>query len=479
MALQDTYPFYLANRPQSPNADLEVIDKYTGETATRVAKAGPDILEQAIAKAVEAATPLRRLHAYQRRDVLLHCVERFEARHEELALALCIEAGKPIRDARGEATRLIDTFRVAAEEATRIYGEVFPMDASPRAAGYRGMWQRVPVGPCSFISPFNFPLNLAAHKIAPAIAAGCPFVLKPASYTPVGALIIGETLAECAVLPEGTFSILPMSRDAADLLTTDDRMKLLSFTGSPSVGWDLKTKAGKKKVVLELGGNAACIVDRDADLDDTIDRCLLGGFYQSGQSCIAVQRLLVHAEIHDDFRDRYVEAVRNLKAGNPRDEDTFVGPIISDGEADRIAEWIEEAVSRGAKVLCGGGRDGRMIEPTVLTDVPRDAKASCEEIFGPVVVLEPFDDFEEALRRADDSDYGLQAGVFTRDVERILDAWDDLEVGGVMINDVPSYRVDHMPYGGVKDSGLGREGLRWAIEDMTEIRLLGIRRVGR
>jgi acyl-CoA reductase-like NAD-dependent aldehyde dehydrogenase len=475
--LADTYPLYLANRPEEPNADLEVSDKYTGEVVTRVALASEDDIHRAIGAAVTATAPMRRLKAYERQAVLQHCVARFTARAEELAEVLCIEAGKPIKDSRGEVSRLIDTFRIAGEEAVRIYGEVLPMDVTPRAAAYQGFWKRVPIGPCSFISPFNFPLNLAAHKIAPAIAAGCPFVLKPASLTPLGALILGEILAETD-LPYGAFSILPCRRDGARLFTEDERLKLLSFTGSPEVGWALKAKAGRKKVVLELGGNAACIVDEDIDgkwLDDAVERMIVGAFYQSGQSCIAVQRILVHARRYDEFRRKFVAAAEALVAGNPRDEDTFIGPMISEAEATRLSGWIDEAVAAGATVLCGGGRDGAMHQATVLEGVDPKLDLHCKEAFGPVALLEPFGDFDDALRRVNASTFGLQAGVFTRDLYKAHHAWDELEVGGVLIGDIPNWRVDHMPYGGVKASGLGREGLRWAIEDMTEIRLLAVR----
>lgn len=474
MPLAETYPFYLANAPESPNADLEVTDKFEGTVATRVAMASPADIDRAIAAAVDAAEPMRTLPAHKRQAVLNHCVARFTERFDELAESLCIEAGKPIKDSKGEVTRLIDTFRIAAEESVRINGEVFPMDISARAEGRFGMWKRVPIGPCSFISPFNFPLNLAAHKVAPAIAAGCPFVLKPASRTPIGALIIGETLAETD-LPKGAFSILPCHREGADLFTTDPRLKLLSFTGSPGVGWALKAKAGKKKVVLELGGNAACVVDADADLDDAIDRIIIGAFYQSGQSCIGVQRIIVHASIYDEFKARFVKATRALKAGDPKDPETFVGPMISEKEAKRLKGWIDEAVADGATVLCGGGREGAMLQATVLEGVPRDAKCYREEAFGPMALLTAFDDFDAALDEVNDSEFGLQAGIFTRDIYKAHKAWDALDVGGVVIGDVPSWRVDHMPYGGVKDSGLGREGIRYAIEDMTEIRLMVLR----
>jgi acyl-CoA reductase-like NAD-dependent aldehyde dehydrogenase len=472
--LQDSYPYYLANRPEVPNADLPVEDKYHGHVVTRVARADSAALSQAISAAVEAAAPMRRLSAWQRKAILLHLVRRCRERTDQLIEVLMMEAGKPRQFARGEVGRLIDTLQFSAEEATRITGQVLPLDVTERASGYRGMWQRVPVGPCAFITPWNFPLNLVAHKIGPALACGCPFILKPASSTPVSALLLGEMLAETD-LPAGAFSILPMRASDADALVEDERIKKLSFTGSAAVGWQLRDRARKKHVTLELGGNAAVVIDRDAHLNDAVARCIFGGYYQSGQSCISVQRILIHRTVYDEFRQMFVAAVQRLKTGDPRDEETFVGPIISENEAKRIEATVRQAVQRGARLLCGGKRDGRMIEPAVLEAVPRDADASCEEIFGPVTLLEPFDEFDEALQSVNASRYGLQAGVFTRDIGRIQQAWDELQVGGVVINDVPSFRVDHMPYGGSKESGLGREGIRWAIESMTEVRLLVIR----
>ena len=473
--LEPHYPLYLANEARSPNQDLAVTDKFTGEVATRVALADAATIDAGIGWAVKAAEPMARMAAYERQAVLAHCVTRFTERADELALVLCVEAGKPIRDSRGEVGRLIDTFRIAAEESVRMTGEVQPLDISPRAKGYQGMWKRVPIGPCSFISPFNFPLNLAAHKIAPALAVGCPFVMKPASRTPLGAIIIGEVLAETN-LPKGAFSILPASRDGADLFTTDDRLKLLSFTGSPEVGWDLKARAGKKKVVLELGGNAAVIVDRDTDLIDACDRITFGAFYQSGQSCIGVQRIIIHDAVYADLRRLLVRKAEALICGDPKHETTFIGPLIDEKEARRLESWIQEAIAAGGTLLCGGGREGAMLRATLLEDVPKGCKLRDEEAFGPVAILSRFGDFEEALAEVNDSRFGLQAGVFTPDLEHALTAWDRLDVGGVVIGDVPSYRVDNMPYGGVKDSGLGREGVRFAMEDMTEIRNMVIRR---
>jgi acyl-CoA reductase-like NAD-dependent aldehyde dehydrogenase len=470
----ETYPYYLANNAEQPNADLEVTDKFTGKVVTRVALADAKAIDRAIDAAVKAAEPMRQMRPYERQAVLNHCVKRFQERSEELAELLCLEAGKPIKDSRGEVSRLIDTFRVAAEESVRITGEVLNLEISARAKGYRGMVQLVPIGPCSFISPFNFPLNLAAHKIAPALAVGCPFVLKPASRTPLGAIIIGEVMAETD-LPAGAFSILPCHREGADLFTTDDRLKLLSFTGSPEVGWDLKARAGKKKVVLELGGNAACIVDADADLTDAVDRLIIGAFYQSGQSCIGVQRILVHESVYDELKTRLVDKTKKLISGDPKKEDTFIGPMIDEKEAKRLENWINSAVAAGGKLLCGGKRNGSILDATLLEDVPKDQTICTNEAFGPVAVLSKFTDFNAALDEVNDSTFGLQAGIFTRDIYKMQRAWDRLEVGGVVIGDVPSWRVDNMPYGGVKDSGLGREGIRYAMKDMSEERLLVIR----
>lgn len=474
MQLQRKYPYYLASQPEQLNADLAVVDKYTGQIATRVALADAAAIDRGIAAAVNAAEPMARLAPYERQAVLEHCVKRFRERQDELAYSLCVEAGKPIRDSRGEVARLIDTFAIAAAESVRIGGEVLSLEISARARGYAGMTKRVPIGPCSFISPFNFPLNLAAHKIAPAIAAGCPFVLKPASRTPIGAILIGEILAETD-LPPGAFSILPCHRKGADLFTTDQRLKLLSFTGSPAVGWDLKARAGKKKVILELGGNAACVIDEDADLADAFSRLITGAFYQSGQSCISVQRILVHERVYDELRERLVAATKALVMGDPKLEETFIGPMIAESEALRLDEWIQAAVKAGATLLCGGKRLGAMLQATLLENVPQDQPLCANEAFGPVAMLDRFSDFDAALDEVNDSRYGLQAGVFTRDIYKIQRAWDRLEVGGVIIGDVPSWRVDNMPYGGVKDSGLGREGVRYAIDDMTEPRLLVIR----
>jgi acyl-CoA reductase-like NAD-dependent aldehyde dehydrogenase len=475
MTLKSSFAAYLANEPFAPNRDLEVRDKYSGEVAARVPLADAGDIDRAIEAAVQAARPMRELAAAERQEVLRHCARRFQERSAELAEALCVEAGKPIKDSKGEVARLIDTFNLAADETSRSNGEVLALDAAKRGKGYFGMWKRVPAGPCSFITPFNFPLNLVAHKVAPALAAGCPFVLKPARNTPLGALIIGEVLAETN-LPKGAFSILPCDNESASALVEDDRIKLLSFTGSQGVGWDMKSRAGKKKVVLELGGNAACVVDEDADLEDAASRMITGAFYQSGQSCISVQRIIVHEKFYDAFRDKLVAKAQKLKMGDPKDEDTFIGPLIDEKAAKRLETWIQEAVAAGGRLLCGGKREGVMLEATLLESVPRSQKLSCDEAFGPVAVLSKFSDFRDALREVNNSAYGLQAGVFTRDIQKAHLAWEELEVGGVMVNEIPSWRVDHMPYGGAKESGFGREGIRFSMEEMTELRLFVLRR---
>ena len=473
--LQANYPYYLNNKAVYANEDLEVTDKYTGEVATRCALADAKAIDEGISGAVRATEPMATMASFEKKAVLEHCVTRFKERFDELAMALCIEAGKPINDAEGEVTRLIDTFQIAAEESTRMHGELQALDISPRAKGYQGMWKRVPIGPCSFISPFNFPLNLAAHKIAPALAVGCPFVMKPASRTPLGAIIMGEVLAETD-LPEGAFSILACSRDGADLFTVDDRLKLLSFTGSPGVGWDLKARCGKKKVVLELGGNAAVVVDADTkNLDDAVNRIIFGAFYQSGQSCIGVQRIMIHEAIYDVMKAKLVAKTATLIKGDPKVRETFIGPMISESEATRLHGWIQSAAAAGGKILCGGTRDGAMLDATLMENVPLTQDLCVEEAFGPAAVLQKFSNWDQAISMVNDSKFGLQAGIFTRDFYKVQQAWDEMEVGGVVVGDVPSYRVDNMPYGGVKDSGIGREGIVFAMEDMTEIRNLVIR----
>lgn len=472
------YPLYLANKPIQPNRNLAVRNKYSGEIVAHVAQADAALVEQALAAAAAAFPQMRKLPAYKRQETLNQIVANVDARRDELAQAVCVEAGKPIGDARGEIARTIDTFRIAAEESVRIRGEYDALDISARAAGYESILRRFPIGPCAFITPFNFPMNLVAHKAGPAIAVGCPFVLKPASATPLSALILGEILA-ATDLPEGAFSILPCSGKVAEPLVTDERVRKLSFTGSPTVGWWMKSHAGKKRVTLELGGNAPCIVDADADLAYAADRITIGAFYQSGQSCISVQRVIAHDQVYDRLKAALVERATRLVAGDPADERTFLGPLITAEDAVRVEEWIREATAGGAKLLCGGRRTGSVIDATYLENVDPRMRVSCQEVFGPVAVLERFSDFKAAVAAANASQFGLQAGIFTKNLDHAWYAYNELEYGGVVINDIPSFRVDSMAYGGVKDSGFGREGVRYAMQDMTEPKVLVLARIGR
>ena len=436
-----------------------------------ITRARPQDLEAAIQAATRAFAVTRKLGAYERQRVLREVAAGISRRREEFVRTLALEAGKPVKAARVEVDRAIFTFTIAAEESTRIYGEWLPLDLQAATAGRWAIVRRFPLGPVATISPFNFPLNLVAHKWAPAMAAGCTLVHKPASQTPLCSLLLAEVV-EQAGWPAGGLNVLPVAGENAEPLVTDDRVKMLSFTGSAQVGWDLKKKAGKKRVALELGGNAGVIVHDDADLAHAAERCAIGGFSYAGQVCISVQRILVQRSVFEKFLDVFLTCVGKLKLGDPLDEATDVGPMISEGAAVRAASWVEEAVAEGAQLLFGGKRTGALMEPTVLTGTRRQQKVNCEELFAPVVTVEPYDEFAEALRRVNDSPYGLQAGVFTRDAKLLFQAYEELEVGGVIAGDAPSFRIDHMPYGGVKDSGLGREGVRYAMEEMTERKVL-------
>ena len=470
-----TVPIYLAGEFVEAGTPLEVRNPANGELVATTFQAGPDELERATAAAVEGFGRTRRLASYERRDALAHVAERIAQDADELAELLTRESGKPIRDARGEVARASLTFRTAAEEALRINGEWMPLDWNAANKGRSGIWRRYPIGPVAGISPFNFPLNLAVHKVAPAIAAGCSIVLKPPSKDPLVMLRVAGYLDETD-LPKGAVSILPMDRPTGDAMVGDDRYKLLSFTGSPSVGWKMKAEAGKKKVVLELGGNAGAIVDETADLDWAVARLVYGSFAYAGQVCISVQRIYVVQSIYPEFERRFIEKVRGVKAGDPLDPDTDLGPMVDAKAVARTDEWVREALAGGARALTGGQPDGQFYPPTVLVDVPREARVCGEEVFAPVVNLFAVPDFGAAIDEINSARFGLQCGLFTNDLERTLRAHDELDVGGVIVNDVPTWRIDPMPYGGVKDSGLGREGLRWSIEDMTEPRLLAFAR---
>jgi len=427
--------------------------------------------ELAIASAVKAFGTTRRLPAFERQRVLRRVAQSISQQKDEFSRTLAQEAGKPIKAARTEVDRAVFTFNVAAEESTRIYGEYLPLDWQEYTVGRWGIVRRFPLGPIAGITPFNFPLNLVAHKVAPAIAAGCPLVLKPAPQTPLCSILLAEAVQQ-AGWPDGGLNVIPLSNEDAGLLVSDDRLKMISFTGSAAVGWTIKRNAGKKKVILELGGNAALIVHSDADLPFAAERCVAGAFAYAGQTCISVQRVLVERSVYGKFVDLLIAGASKLRVGDPMEESTDVGPLIRESDAIRAADWIQEAVRGGARLLCGGQRKGPLLEPTVLTGTRTDMKVNCQEIFAPVVTVEPYDDFDKAIRQVNSSAYGLQAGIFTRDAKLMFTAYEELEVGGLIAGDVPSFRIDHMPYGGIKDSGLGREGLRYAIEEMTEPKLL-------
>ena len=463
---------YLINGKRISRGDVvEIRSPYDGAAVGAVHLTPKEDVEAAIEAAVSAFEVTKKLGSYQRKAVLQKISTRLENLREEFARSIALESGKPIKTARAEVDRAIFTFAVAAEEATRIGGEYLPLDWQEFTAGRWGIEKRFPIGPIAAITPFNFPLNLVAHKVAPAIAAGCSMVLKPAPQTPLTALMLAEVVAE-AGWPAGALNVLPMSNEQAALIVSDDRLKMLSFTGSAAVGWQLKAKSGKKRVVLELGGNAGVIIHSDADVDYAVERCVSAGFSYAGQSCISVQRILVHRPVYERFLESFVARVKKLKTGDPLDESTDVGPLIREQDAARAVNWIERAIQSGAKLLIGGSRNGPVVEPTVLTNTTPAMDVNCEEVFAPVKTVEPYDDFGAAICQINDSPYGLQAGVFTNDVRLLFRAYNELEVGGVIAGDVPTFRIDHMPYGGVKDSGLGREGLRYAIEEMTEPKLL-------
>ena len=468
---EDVWPALVAGEAVNEGEFIEVRSPHDGSVVGRVIRPTREHVERSIAAAAAAFEVTRKMPSCERQAVLRRVTQAVSERREEFAQMICAEAGKPIKTARGEVERAIFTLEIAAEESTRIYGEVIPIDVQEFTRGRWAMVRRYPFGPVAAITPFNFPLNLVAHKLGPAIAAGCPIVLKPASQTPLSALMLAEEIMD-AGWPSGALSVLPLAGDQAISLVEDDRLKILSFTGSAAVGWNLKSRAGKKRVSLELGGNAGCIIHGDADLDFAAERCAVGGFSYAGQSCISVQRIFVEAPAFDRFLQAFVPKVNALKLGDPALESTDVGPMIHESDAVRAEEWVREAVSGGATLLCGGKRHGSLFEPTVLTRTQPRQRVNCMEVFAPIVTVEPYADFDEALARVNDSPYGLQAGLFTRDAARIFRAYDALEVGGLVAGDVPTFRIDNMPYGGAKDSGMGREGVRYAIEEMTERRLL-------
>ncbi|MGQ0812740.1 MAG: aldehyde dehydrogenase family protein [Nitrospiraceae bacterium] len=465
------HPLLIGGQWQRTAMTLPVTNPFTGEKVAEVCQAGLDEADAAVKAAVNAAALMRDLPAHARAGLLQKVAATLHEQQDELARVMTSESGKPITDARREVARAVQTFTVAGEEAKRIPGDIVPMDWTPGNESYLGLVRRFPIGPILGVTPFNFPLNLVAHKVAPALAAGNPIVIKSAPQTPLTALFLGEVVM-AAGLAAGGLSVLSCDNQVAEYLVADPRFKLLSFTGSAAVGWMLKAKCGKKRVVLELGGNAGVIVEPDADLDYAAHRCAIGGYTYAGQSCISVQQIFVHQSVLDLFTTKLLMQVARLKAGDPGDDKTIIGPLIDQAAAARIEDWVGEAVAQGGRILLGGKRTGAIMGATVLTDVTPTMKVSCQELFGPVVTITPYRQFEEALNAVNRSAFGLQTGVFTNDVNRLFQAFRELEVGAVLANEVPTFRADHMPYGGVKDSGLGREGIRYAIEDMTEPRLL-------
>jgi acyl-CoA reductase-like NAD-dependent aldehyde dehydrogenase len=446
---------------------------YSGEVIARVCRARPAHVEKAIAAAQEAFEITRRLPAFERSTILRRIADGVGAQADALAMTIALECGKALKDAKGEVARAIQTFTIAAEEAVRMEGEVIPLDRAPTGRGRVGITRRFPIGPVGGISPFNFPLNLVAHKVAPCIAVGNTMVLKPATQTPLSALMLGEIACEAGLVP-GALNMLPCSSSVAAPIVEDDRLKMVTFTGSPEVGWEIKRRAGRKKVCLELGGNAGVVIDRSADLEYAAKRVAIGGYSNSGQSCISVQRVFVCDQVYKLFLDKLVPLVEAKVVGDPADEDTDVGPMISLADAERAEAWIREAVAGGARIVTGGRRAGSLLWPTILTDTKPTMKVNRLEVFAPLITVERVSDARQGIRMVDDSRYGLQAGIFTGDLDTAFEAFQEIEVGGVIVNDVPTWRADEQPYGGVKESGLGREGVRYAIGEMTEIRILVI-----
>ena len=471
MPVQEPRPFLIHGQWKQGGKTTPVVNPFTGQVVAEVGQAGESEVDEAIASSSQAAVPMARLPSHVRYDILQQIAALIYRRRDQFATTITAEAGKPIADAKREVSRAIQTFTVAAEEAKRIPGEVLPLDWTPGTDSHLGILRRFPIGPVLGITPFNFPLNLVAHKVAPALAAGNSILIKPAPQTPLTALLLAEVAVEAGV-PPGGLNVVPCGNALAERCVMDARFKLLSFTGSAPVGWMLKSKCGKKKVTLELGGNAGVLIEPDADLDLAAQRCAVGGFGYAGQTCISVQRIFAHHSIADLFTTKLLMNVARLKAGDPTDEATTVGPLIDQAAAHRVESWIGEAVAEGARLLLGGKRMGSVVEATVLSNVKPDMKVSCREVFGPVVTVTSYRDLDEAIVAMNQSDFGLQAGMFTRDVNKIFHAFRHLEVGAVLANEIPTFRADHMPYGGVKDSGVGREGVRAAIEDMTEPRLL-------
>lgn len=465
------YKIYFGGEFMETSRRLVVVNPYNQQTVATTYQAGPEELEFAITKAERVKTELKNIPSFKRYEILMQIATELKANREQLAKVLCMESAKPIRYALGEIDRATQTFIVAAEECKRLPKEYVSLDWTPAGVGKEGFVKYFPVGLVAGIAPFNFPMNLAVHKIAPAIAAGCPIILKPASSTPLSTLELAKIIDKTA-LPKGAVSVIPMDRTAGNQLVTDERFKLLSFTGSPVVGWEMKKQAGKKKVILELGGNAAVIITPTAHVENAIAKCVVAGFSYSGQICIHAQRFFVHESVFKNFTTLFVEAAKKLKQGDPLSTDTDISMMIDEENAKRVETWVNDAVRSGAQLLTGGKRSGNFMEPTILTNTNKGMDVCRKEVFGPVITIEKYSTFAEAVELVNDSSFGLQAGVFTVNELEIKAAFNNIETGGVIINDVPTFRVDHMPYGGIKDSGLGREGVKYAIMDMMEAKIL-------
>jgi acyl-CoA reductase-like NAD-dependent aldehyde dehydrogenase len=465
---------YIAGEWVAARHHEPVVDPYTGETVGMMPIADDTLIERALDSAHRAAKPFASLARDQRADILHKIEQGIGKQAEEFAQLIRQEGGKPIKLARAEVERSILTCRLAAEEATRFGGEWLPLDISPGSRGFTALVGRVPLGPTLAITPFNFPLNLVMHKLAPAIAVGCPTIIKPASFTPLTALKLAKVCHE-AGCPPGSVQVAPCRGSMFEKAVRDERPKMLSFTGSAEVGWGLREIAGRKRVALELGGNAAAVVHEDADLGFAAKRIAFGGFAHAGQVCISAQRVFIHKPVYPAFLPMLLKECRSVKCGDPSDEEVIAGPMISTSEADRIESWVGEATKSGAKALLKGKREGNVLKPVVLENVPHDAKAWAKEIFGPVITVEAYSSWDEALAMVNESIYGLQAGIFTRDVGRIAQAYSELEVGAVIAGDIPTVRVDNYPYGGVKESGTGREGVRCTMVEMTEERVLVVK----
>lgn len=464
----------LVNGKWEESKDIkETRSPYDQAVVAKVHFADKEQVEKAILAASESFQETKKLSSHERFKILEYISNEIEKRSEELAKSIALSAGKTIKSSRIEVSRAVNTFLIAAEEAKRINGEIIPLDLSLQTKGRWGLVRRFPIGVIAGITPFNFPINLVAHKVAPALASGNTVVLRPASQVAITSIFLGEIIKDSAY-PPGGFNAVPSSYKAAEALLDDERVKMLTFTGSPSIGWDLKKRAYKKRVTLELGGNAAVIIEPDTNLDYAIPQVLLGAFSYSGQICISVQRIFLHEKIYDRFMAKFTEGTAKLKVGNPLEEETDVGPMINIAAAEQTEEWLNEAEENSARIVCGGKRDGALFEPTILENVKPELRISWLEAFAPIVVVYPYTDFEAALTEVNNSIYGLQAGVFTSDLNKAFLAHDVLDVGGVIINDIPTFRIDHMPYGGVKESGFGREGLKYAIEEMTELKLMAI-----